>query len=316
MRAADMIGTALSDRELAEKYEVKDNRDWKIREARTAIRDNPDWKKSIIRCAYRPFDNPYCYFGPEFMDYPRRELLDHVAHRDNIELVVSRQIGTADWRHAFVATDPANDCLISDQSREANQVFPFERFVADEGTENLSPDFRAFLDARYEHHYSPEEILGFIYAVLYAPTYRIRYAEFLRIDFPRIPFPDSKAEFDALSKLGWALVQAHLLRELPRSRLAAYRGNGNHVVETVRYDPEQAIFINERQSFVPVPQAVWDFHIGGHQVLEKYLRSRKGRKLSLDEINHVAAVADALAFTIDQMAKIDEAYLAAFPERG
>jgi predicted helicase len=76
--------------------------------------------------------------------------------------------------------------------------------------ENLSPDFRAFIDARYENHYTPEEILGYIYAVLYAPTYRARWAEFLRIDFPRVPFPDLADDFEILSGLGWALVQAHL----------------------------------------------------------------------------------------------------------
>jgi hypothetical protein len=151
---------------------------------------------------------------------------------------------------------------------------------------------------------------------LYAPTYRRRHAESLRVDFPRIPLPETRAEFDALSKLGWALLQAHLLRQLPRLGLAQYAGKGDHVLEAVRYDPEQAIWINDTQLFVPVPQAVWDFHIGGYQVLDKYLKSRKGRKLSLDEINHVSLVADALAFTIEQMAKIDEAYRAAFPERG
>jgi Type ISP C-terminal specificity domain len=120
-----------------------------------------------------------------------------------------------------------------------------------------------------------------------------------------------------LSTLGWALVQAHLLRELPRRGLAAYNGKGDHTVEAVRYSStNQAITINETQFFKPVPQAVWEFQIGGYQVLDKYLKSRKGRALSLDEINHVGAVADSLAFTIEQMARIDEAYRSAFPERG
>ena len=184
--------------------------------------------------------------------------------------------------------------------------------------ENFSSDFRDFIDARYEqHHYTPEEILGYIYAVLYAPTYRTRYAELLRMDFPRVPFPELADDLENLSVLGWALVQAHLLRELPRRGLATYHGKGDHTVEAVRYSSEeQAIWINKTQFFKPVPQAVWDFHIGGYQVLDKYLKSRKGRKLSLDEINHVAAVADSLAFTIEQMAAIDAAYRAVFPDRG
>lgn len=165
--------------------------------------------------------------------------------------------------------------------------------------------------------YTPEEILGYIYAVLHTPSYRARYAEFLRIDFPRVLFPEEADDFEALSELGWELVEAHLLRNMPRKDLAKYPNKGNHAVEFVRYAPkEQSIAINAAQFFKPVPQAVWDFHIGGYQVLDKYLKSRKGRKLSLDEINHVAAIADSLAFTIEQMAKIDKAYKSAFGERG
>lgn len=173
------------------------------------------------------------------------------------------------------------------------------------------------IDTRFEHHYTPEEILGYIYAVMHAPTYRTRYAEFLRIDFPRVPFPEKADDFEALSELGWELVEAHLLRKVPGKGLAKYYGKGVHSVEAVRYSPnEQTILINDTQSFKPVPQAVWDFHIGGYQVLDKYLKSRKGRKLTLDEINHVATVADSLAFTIEQMAKIDKAYQSAFGQRG
>ena len=167
------------------------------------------------------------------------------------------------------------------------------------------------------HHYTPEEIFGYIYAVLYAPSYRSRYAEFLRIDFPRIPFAETMEDFDTLSDLGSSLVAAHLLRKFPRKKLAVYHGKGNHTVDAVRYSPqEKAIWINKAQSFAPMPEDVWNFHIGGYQVLDKYLKSRKGRALSLDEIDHVAAVADTLAFTIEQMALIDKAYLAAFPDRG
>ncbi len=183
--------------------------------------------------------------------------------------------------------------------------------------ENLSLNFRTFLDGQFDHHYTPEEIFGFVYAVLHSPTYRIRYAEFLRIDFPHVPFPATRAPFEVLSKLGWALVQAHLLRELPASELAIYYGKGDHTVIAVCYSPEEeAVWINKTQFFKPVPQNVWDFHIGGYQVLEKYLKSRKGRTLTLDEVNHISAVADSLAFTIDQMVAIDVAYRAAFPDRG
>jgi hypothetical protein len=114
------------------------------------------------------------------------------------------------------------------------------------------------------------------------------------------------------------LVQAHLLREFPREGLAAYQGRSdNHVVEAVRYSAEgKSVAINKTQSFNPVPQDVWDFRVGGRQVIDKYLKSRKGRPLSLDEIKHIGAIADSLIFTIDQMARIDKAFKLAFAERG
>jgi predicted helicase len=184
-------------------------------------------------------------------------------------------------------------------------------------TENLSPDFRAFIDARYDHVYTPEEILGYIYAVLHAPIYRSTYADFLRIDFPRIPFPDHKRDFEALSELGWRLVQVHLLREKPKGKLAAFHGKGTHEVDELAYsEVENSVRINAGQCFKPVPPAVWDFHIGGYRVVEKYLKSRKGRRLTLDEIDHFAATVKALAFTIEQMGRIDLAYCAAFGSSG
>jgi predicted helicase len=185
-------------------------------------------------------------------------------------------------------------------------------------TENLSPTFRAFIDSLYDHHYTPEEILGYIYAVLHAPSYRTRFVQFLRSDFPHISFPKSSDEFEKLSKLGWTLLQVHLLRKLPRKGLGAYQGKGDdHTVEAVKYLPgKQAVSINKAQFFKPIPRDVWEFHIGGYQVIDKFLKSRKGRALTLDEINHIGAITETLAFTIEQMAKIDETYKAAFAERG
>ena len=114
-----------------------------------------------------------------------------------------------------------------------------------------------------------------------------------------------------------ALVGTHLLRKVLPGKLADYHGKRNHQVEAIRSSPlEQAIWINKAQNFSPVPEDVWNFHIGGYQVLDKYLKSRKGRILSLDEIDHMSAVADTLAFTIEQMVLIDKVYLAAFPDRG
>jgi hypothetical protein len=163
---------------------------------------------------------------------------------------------------------------------------------------------------------TPKQIFGYIYAILHAPIYRTRYVEFLRGDFPRIPLCTTREDFCALAALGWELAQKHLLKDVP-PLIATYRGNGGNAVEKPRYAAaEQAVYINATQFFAPVPEAVWGFHIGGYQVIDKYLKSRKGRTLNLDEINNVENVVAVLTFAITQMRAIDADYLVAFPGHG
>jgi hypothetical protein len=269
---------------------------------------------------YRPFDDRWTIWDRNVTTHRRTRVSNHLMV-PNVALVLAKNA-------AAIGSDAFDAVAISKNPVELNFFrrggeFLFPAWIVDSGgsrSENLSAAFRKFLDERYAHHYSPEEILGYIYAILHAPSYRSRYAEFLRIDFPRIPFAETKAQFDALSQLGWALVQAHLLKAVPRpagGRLGDYRGKGDHTVEAVRYSPEeQTIWINKTQGFAPVPPDIWDFHIGGYQVLDKYLKSRKSRTLNLNEQTHVGEVAESLAFTIEQMTRIDAAYLAAFPDGG
>jgi predicted helicase len=286
----------------------RDVRDWRVGWAQDDVKKGGQ----VIPILYRPFDRRFTFYTGRsrgFHVYPRHNISRQLL-RPNIALITSRLTKGEDFRHVQVTDKPTEVICMSPVTSNNGFVFPLR---GDAGRENFSAEFRAFIDARYDYPYTPEEILGYIYAVLHAPAYRTRYAEFLRIDFPRIPFAESSDDFEALSELGWELVQAHLLREWPRKGLGKYHGKGDNTVEAVRYSPqEQAIAINNTQSFRPVPEEVWNFHIGGYQVLDKYLKSRKGRKLTLDEIDHVAAVADSLAFTIGQMARIDNAYRSAF----
>ena len=307
-RVADFAGRGPED--ARERYKLgRDVRDWRVAWAQDDVKKGGQ----VIPVLYRPFDRRYTFYTGRsrgFHVYPRDNVSRQLL-RPNIALITSRLTKGEDFRHVQVSDKPTEVICMSPVTSNNGFVFPIR---GDAGQENFSGEFRGYIDDRYDHHhYTPEEILGYIYAVLYAPTYRKRYAEFLRIDFPRIPFPESADNFEALSELGWELVQAHLLREWPRKGLAKYHGKGDNTVEAVRYSPqEQAIAINKTQSFRPVPEDVWNFHIGGYQVLDKYLKSRKGRKLTLDEIDHVAAVADSLAFTIEQMGRIDKVYRRAF----
>jgi len=229
-----------------------DTRGWNLSEVRQWVRDNlAELQRSILRIEYRPFDTRYVIYHPKMVDWPRHEVMHHLDD-ENVALLVPRQLSAEGFRHSFCANLPSEMCVISTKTKEQNYVSPlWLRLDSEENNtqvENFSTDFRMFLDTRYDHHYAAEEIFGYIYAVLHASTYRARYAEFLRIDFPRVPFPEGADDFEILSGLGWALVQAHLLRELPRRGLAAYHGRGDHDVEAVRYAPaEQAVAINKTQ---------------------------------------------------------------------
>jgi predicted helicase len=153
---------------------------------------------------------------------------------------------------------------------------------------------------------TPEEIFDYTYAVFHGPTYRTRYAEFLRIDFPRIPITSSLELFHTLARLGGELVAFHLM-ESPRldKHVTKFIGKGDNEVVKVRYD-DQTVWINYEQGFKGVPVDVWDFHIGGYQVCEKWLKDRKGRRLSEDDITHYHKIVVAINETIGLMAEIDK----------
>jgi len=250
-RIEDLRDARQTDDELRDQYALRDNRDWQLAAARTDLTNNTNWQQPIIECDYRPFDRRFCYFDKSVMDYPRRELLDHVAGRENISLLASRQQGTVGYRHAWVALAPANDCVVSTTSREANQVFPLYVYPSDgsrrlaleddawpadnangDRKPNITPAFvealsaatgLTFISARRDtladSEYSPEDILGYVYAVLHCPSYRQLFAEYLRMDFARIPVTSDPVQFRELSRIGRELVGLHTLNSAPNTLL-------------------------------------------------------------------------------------------------
>ena len=169
-------------------------------------------------------------------------------------------------------------------------------------------------DASTEHtdnsYLTPEAIFYYAYAVFHSPTYRARYAEFLKIDFPRLPLTSDRDLFKKLVVLGDELVKTHLLeREMPP--ISAYPAEGDNVVELVKFEEtahgKGRVWISSKQYFDDVPADVWEFHIGGYQVCHKWLKDRKGRNLSFDDIVHYKKIVAALSETIRLMTAIDEA---------
>ena len=155
----------------------------------------------------------------------------------------------------------------------------------------------------------PEDIFHYAYAVLHSPTYRTRYAEFLKVDFPRLPLAGDLKLFRSLADKGAELVALHLL-ESPKldEFLTDWPIKGDNVVEKIQYtEKDERVWINKTQYLGGVPKAVWDFRIGGYQVCHKWLKDRKGRKLTYDDTQHYQKVVVALSETIRLMAEIDEA---------
>jgi predicted helicase len=183
---------------------------------------------------------------------------------------------------------------------------------------NLNPTLFPALKKAYDKEPTPEEIFDYIYAVLYAPAYRQKYANFLRLDFPRIPFAADRKVFEELAALGGRLMALHLLKspELDPP-VARFEGQGEGRVaksksQGLRYDAEaQRVYINQSQYFAPVPAEVWEYQIGGYQVCEKWLKDRRERRLELDDIRTYCRIVTALQHTIAIQGEIDAIYLTA-----
>jgi predicted helicase len=203
--------------------------------------------------------------------------------------------------------DNITESCFFESSFANNSIFPLYLYSGKEKTLNFSKQFSDFINEQYKSAFTPEEILSYIYAVLHSPTYRSKYAEFLKIDFPRIPFTDDKKLFKKLSVLGEELINVHLLKEEPDYSFGIFIGKGNNVVEKINFVSEKKsgkLYINDTQYFDNIPQEIYDFNIGGYQVLDHYLKERKGRNILLD-IENIEKSVKAIAHTIDQMKKID-----------
>ena len=149
-----------------------------------------------------------------------------------------------------------------------------------------------------------EEILAYIYAVLYSPTYRQRYYEFLKYDFPRIPMPQDIEQFRTLAAFGQRLIDWYLLTEVEIPAVHRFEGEGDGIVEKARY-LEERVWINPTQYFTDVPIEVWEYEIGAYQICEKWLKDRRGEVLSHAEVRQYRAILVAIAETLAVMAEID-----------
>ena len=268
---------------------------------------------------YRPFDWRWLNYDIKKVVRHRFALMRHFWEKENLGIIFSRQIVGNQWKHCLITKELTDTNCISIKTKEANYIAPLYVYpeeeanqtkmaVAAERRPNFTPEFEKFLAACYPFAPAPEEVLGYIYAILYAPTYRAKYHEFLKIDFPRVPFTPDAALFKQLAAKGAALIDLHLLNtEFPASIVNFPVAQPNLTVEAVKYD-NGTLWINATTYFANVPRAVWEYEIGGYQALDKWLKERKkrGYTLTMADARHVMAVCDALAATMRLQAEIDD----------
>jgi len=284
----------------------KDVRDWKVAFAQKDLKESGPDKNKIVPILYRPFDARYTYYTGKsrgFHCMPRPEVMKHLL-KENLGLITVRQVKAGNfWNHCLCTDKIIESSIISNKTSEINYLFPLYLYSNSDKKPNFSPEFLKFISEKYGRPPSPEEIFYYIYAVLYSPTYRKKYEEFLRYDFPRIPFVDDYEKFKKLSELGKELVELHLMKKrLPIK--AKFDIQGSNVVEKVKYK-DGKVWINKEQYFEGVPEDVWNFYIGGYQVLDKWLKSRKGRKLKGKEIEQFLQIVEIIRETIRLMEEID-----------
>ena len=312
--------------EAREKYNLgKDSRDWKVHFAQDDLRRHPNIDKHICSILYRPLDTRFTYYTGKskgFHTYPAPTISPHLLAKDNVALCVHKGIRSPKWQHVLVTNRISEKSVISNRSEPTAHVFPLYLYPDTEGlivsTErslNFKPDFLTALSEslglpqtaplKLPNGIAPEEILGYIYAVLYSPTYRDRYYEFLKYDFPRIPLPQDIDHFRKLAALGQSLISWHLLKDVQIPRRHRFEGKGDGVVSKVRYE-DGNVWINATEYFTDVPVAVWKYEIGAYQVCEKWLKDRKEKRLSHAEVRQYRGILVAVAETLRVMGEIDE----------
>jgi predicted helicase len=292
---------------------IEDTGSWSLEKAQEKILADKDWTKKIVQVSFRPFDVRWLFYDKDFVDRPRTEVMRHMSDA-NIGLNAMRQFAynVSTYNYALV-TDKITDSRIFISNKGAAYFFPL---YLHEHTEsglvkrpNLNAKLIPSLEEAYHRTVLPEEVLFYVYAVLYSEKYRKKYFQFFQTDYPRIPFTAGAQQFAEMAEFGKKLVDLHLLRLHHSSANVRFIGEGSSVVDDIEYDENsEHLQINDSQYFDSVKKAVWEYGIGGYQVLFKWIKDRKDSTLSLEDIKHFCIICGILEETITLQTKIDELY--------
>ena len=327
----------LSEVEARNRFKLgRDVRDWRVSWAQEDINSHPEADEYVRPILYRPFDRRWTYYTGQtrgFICMPRHGVMRHMLSGPNVGLCIGRAgqvIGSESWDVCFIAKATSDFNLFR---RGGNCLFPLYRYppagqsqLASDRLPNLSDGFVQALGSKLgleftadgagdlQASFGPEDALHYIYAVLHSPEYRRRYADFLKSDFPRAPLTGSLELFAALVGLGERLASLHLM-DLEGDEKPAFPESGDFSVERVRYAPATdessgRVYINRDQYFEGVSPETWGLTIGGYRPAEKWLKDRRRRTLTYDDIAHYQRMCAALAETPRLMARVDGAIAA------
>ncbi|EAK7820572.1 TPA: DNA methyltransferase [Campylobacter jejuni] len=283
-------------------------------------------KKYIKEIAYKPFDTQKIYYDIKKVERPRIDIMEHFLGYENIGLIYDRGTNLKEISNLFISSKVIDKHLVGANSyvsplylypttrskkflEKENPNFNEENFTSK--IENFKESFRTFIDELYKEKFSPEDILGYIYAVLFHKIYREKYLDFLKIDFPKIPFTKDKNTFKNLSKLGLKLVNLHLLKndELDFNvgeALFKDIKNKNFKIQKIKYNKDvKELFINESLYFNKVSPEIYEFKIGGYAVLDKYLKSHKEEDIDHKHFTLIIQTLDETLKIQDEISKIN-----------
>lgn len=312
---------------------LKDTKNWKLSNARQQLAKDKHWENSLAQVLYRPFDVRWAFYNDAVIERSRKEVMQHILAEDNLALCFHRREELDIPYSHFLCTQYITEHgLLSSKTTNCQAplyihppekaVYPDKSGGSENGVQdvmplqkkrepNLNHNLLKALSSSYDKETTPEDIFYYIYGVFYSNTYRKTYAEFLKSDFPRVPFTANYDLFLRIGQFGKRLVDLHLLKSAELVEITThFQGAGDNRINNIKYDENNKVYINDSQYFEGIEKDVWEYYIGGYQVLDKWLKERKkkGSPLSLEDIKHFCQVAIALKKTIAIQAEIDKYY--------
>lgn len=333
---------------LHKEFNVNKKTGWDILQGYDNIKNEKDLSKFLQPISYRPFDDRFIFYEDKLVWRTVRKIMNHFLNGENLGIVFRKQQPDSLDLYIFCSNKIISDGYIRSDNKGGESIAPLYLYPDTKGQQsltgleienekqeripNLNPEIvnqiskklgipfvaETLRQAQCDRtEFAPIDLLDYIYAVLHSPTYREKYKAFLKIDFPRVPYPKDLSTFEKLTNLGSELRQIHLLESpIVGNYITQYPEDGNNVVVKPRFEinPNRVlnsvrvvgkVYINETQYFANVPEVAWNFYIGGYQPAQKWLKDRKNRELSYEDILHYQKIIVALSETDRIMKEID-----------